>query len=293
MTYLTDRYVDFFSDYGFNRIFGAEPNKDLLLDFLNEILKGKHEIADLHYLHREDFPGFSLGGQAFITARCRNASGQELFVQLQKAEERFWKGRDSCFFSFPILKHIRAEILGQSYVAVYLIGLFDFVFRDGRAEPGRYRYDIAKKAGESENTPGDKVNFISLELPKLIKTYDDLESRLEKWLYVLKNLGHLDEFPDCQIDEVLKKVLYTASLANLSCDEIRKYEESLKHLRDMRNCVDTAREEGRREGLMQYRLDLARTLLGGASLDDSEIAKITNLHPTDINGLRKEAANAV
>ncbi len=28
-----------FTDYGFKRLFGEEPNKDLLLDFLNEFLK--------------------------------------------------------------------------------------------------------------------------------------------------------------------------------------------------------------------------------------------------------------
>ena len=54
MTYLTDRYVNFFTDYGFKRLFGEEPNKDLLRDFLNELLKDEQgEIVELTYLKDE------------------------------------------------------------------------------------------------------------------------------------------------------------------------------------------------------------------------------------------------
>nr|MDU9045545.1 PD-(D/E)XK nuclease family transposase [Candidatus Electrothrix aestuarii] len=34
-----ERYINLLTDYGFKKIFGEEPNKNLLLDFLNELLK--------------------------------------------------------------------------------------------------------------------------------------------------------------------------------------------------------------------------------------------------------------
>jgi hypothetical protein len=34
-----ERYINPFTDYGFKKLFGEEPNKDLLRDFLNELLK--------------------------------------------------------------------------------------------------------------------------------------------------------------------------------------------------------------------------------------------------------------
>ncbi|WP_198145912.1 PD-(D/E)XK nuclease family transposase [Desulfonatronovibrio magnus] len=50
MTYLKDRYVNFFTDYGFKRLFGEEHNKDLLRDFLNELLKDEQgAIVDLTF----------------------------------------------------------------------------------------------------------------------------------------------------------------------------------------------------------------------------------------------------
>ena len=54
-----------------------------------------------------------------------------------------------------------------------------------------------------------------------------------------------------------KKVFDQAEIARFTPDESRIYEESLKHYRDMRNVINSAkregREEGREEGLAQGR----------------------------------------
>jgi hypothetical protein len=34
-----DRYINPLTDFGFKRLFGTEPNKNLLIDFLNVILR--------------------------------------------------------------------------------------------------------------------------------------------------------------------------------------------------------------------------------------------------------------
>ncbi|WP_448519928.1 PD-(D/E)XK nuclease family transposase, partial [Rhodoflexus sp.] len=39
MNDFADRYVNPFTDFGFKKIFGEEPNKELLRDFLNELLR--------------------------------------------------------------------------------------------------------------------------------------------------------------------------------------------------------------------------------------------------------------
>ncbi len=41
----------------------------------------------------------------------------------------------------------------------------------------------------------DKLRFIYLEMPKFSKTEDELESNYDKWLYLLKNIGQLEEIP--------------------------------------------------------------------------------------------------
>lgn len=38
---IKEKYVDPFTDFGFKRLFGEEANKDLLIDFLNQLLNRK------------------------------------------------------------------------------------------------------------------------------------------------------------------------------------------------------------------------------------------------------------
>ena len=50
---LKEKYVNPFTDFGFKKLFGEEVNKDLLIDFLNNLLLGEQQIKDLTYLKDE------------------------------------------------------------------------------------------------------------------------------------------------------------------------------------------------------------------------------------------------
>ena len=50
------RYIDPLVDFAFKKIFGSEPNKDLLIAFLNEVFRGRKHIADLVY-NKNEHPG--------------------------------------------------------------------------------------------------------------------------------------------------------------------------------------------------------------------------------------------
>jgi hypothetical protein len=49
-----DRYINLLTDFGFKRLFGTEPNKNLLIDFLNVILPAQHRVKDLTYRSTEN-----------------------------------------------------------------------------------------------------------------------------------------------------------------------------------------------------------------------------------------------
>ena len=42
------KYINPFTDYGFKKIFGQELTKDLLIDFLNDLLEGDRVITRPH-----------------------------------------------------------------------------------------------------------------------------------------------------------------------------------------------------------------------------------------------------
>ena len=94
-----------------------------------------------------------------------------------------------------------------------------------------------------------------MELPKFTKKIEDLTTHYEKWLYVLRHLSNLQERPKALQERVFRKLFQAAEIANFSKEEKDAYEESLKHYRDIKNVVDTSKEEGRLEGREEGRLE--------------------------------------
>ncbi len=66
--------------------------------------------------------------------------------------------------------------------------------------------------------------------------------------------------------------------------ELREYEDSLKAYRDIKNSIDTAKEEGREESIAKEKLATAKRLLG-MGLTQEQVAKGTDLSIEDIERL--------
>ena len=49
-----ERYISLLTDFGFKRIFGTAPNKDLLINFLNSLFGKEQVIKDVKYLNSEN-----------------------------------------------------------------------------------------------------------------------------------------------------------------------------------------------------------------------------------------------
>ena len=46
-----ERYVNFYTDFAFKKLFGTEVNKELLISFLNSLFDGEEVVKDLTYLN--------------------------------------------------------------------------------------------------------------------------------------------------------------------------------------------------------------------------------------------------
>lgn len=48
-----EKYINPFTDFGFKKLFGSAFNKELLIDFLNQVLAEREQIHELTYLNTE------------------------------------------------------------------------------------------------------------------------------------------------------------------------------------------------------------------------------------------------
>ena len=86
-------------------------------------------------------------------------------------------------------------------------------------------------------------------MEKFDKGEDELETDLDKWLYLLKNMSNLLERPERLRDRIFTKLFDVAELAQLDDEDRIKYIKAMNTERDTYNQIESARESGREEGL--------------------------------------------
>ncbi|MFN8436201.1 MAG: Rpn family recombination-promoting nuclease/putative transposase [Cytophagales bacterium] len=257
MSEFVEKYINPFTDYGFKKLFGEEPNKDLLLDFLNELLHEEQgRIVSLNFLKSEHLGTTELDRKAIFDLYCENEKGEKFIVELQKSKQNFFKDRTVYYSTFPIREQAQKADWNYELKAVYTIAILDFVFEADQHEPHKFRYDVKLSDIETKKVFYDKLTFIYLEMPKFNKTVEELETRFDKWLFVLRNLNKLDRIPEKLKEQIFDKLFETAEIAKFTPEQIRSYEDSLKYYRDLKNFLDTAKEEGYEQGYEQGKASL-------------------------------------
>ena len=167
--------------------------------------------------------------------------------------------------------------------SVYTVAILDFVFDDDQHEKDKYRYNVKLADIETNKVFYDKLTFVYLEMPKFTKTIKQLETRFDKWLYIIRNLPKLDRIPDELRESIFERLFEVAEIAKFSPAEAESYEDSMKVFRDLNNSLDTAREEG----MMSVLRNLAETMLKeGEPLE--KIIKYTSLTPTQIEAIKNK-----
>jgi predicted transposase/invertase (TIGR01784 family) len=252
MIEFADKYVNPFTDFGFKKIFGEEANKDLLKDFLNELLREEQgEIVDLTYLKTE-YSGYTLADRrAVFDIYCENEKGEKFLVEMQKTKQKFFKERTLYYSSFLIQEQGKKNVWDFDLKAVYVIAILDFIFDEDNKYDDKYLYNVKLLDIETNLIFYDKLTFIYLEMPKFEKTLEEIETHFEKWLYLLKNLPTFDRMPEKLKDQIFQKVFITAEIANFTHEQMDYYEESLKIQRDLKNSLDTALEDGMKIGIKE------------------------------------------
>lgn len=246
---LKDKYINPLTDFGFKKLFGTEPNKGLLIDFLNQLLPDQHKIKELSYTKNEHLGSSSYDRKAIFDLYCESQSGEKFIVEIQKAKQNYFKDRSVYYSTFPIQEQAKKGEWNFQLSAIYTIGILDFVFDDHKNSP-ELLHTVQLKDQENR-VFYDKLTYIYIELPKFTKTDQELATRFDKWLYVFRHLANLQNRPLALQEKIFQQLFEVAEIAKFTKEEKKHYEESLKYYRDLKNVVDTSRDEGVQEGIQK------------------------------------------
>ncbi|MBR7019231.1 MAG: PD-(D/E)XK nuclease family transposase [Prevotella sp.] len=280
------KYINPFTDVGFKKIFGQEINKDLLIDFLNSLLKGERVINNVTFLDKEQVGEFKDDRSLIYDVYCETDSGEKIIVEMQNQPQPYFKSRSIYYAAQSVARQgERGSLWNFDVKAVYCISFLNFR-QAGISE--KFRTDIALMDMQSRLQFSDKIRLIYLQLPLFTKEVRECENQFERWIYVLKNMEKLNRYPFEIKDKVFKKLIETCDVASWTREERIKYDRALKRYRDTIAVMEGQKMEGRAEGIKEgekkAQLTIARNFKqSGIPVD--VIAQNTGLSVEEINNL--------
>jgi predicted transposase/invertase (TIGR01784 family) len=289
------KYLDPLSDFGFKYLFGSDPNKELLIAFLNELFKGRKTILDLSYNKNESHGPQRSYRNSIYDLTCTGQDGEQFIIEVQRIFQQYFK--DRALYYTSALIHDQGP-KGQKkwdykLKEIYLIGLMDFSFNDSQPLAYLHRIHLADEVtGEKFY---EKLGYIFIEIPKFNKQENELETELDRWLYVLKNMSKLQKIPVFLSKRIFQKLFTLAEVSKLTKEEYMKYEKSLMAEWDEYAIMKTIEEKGMKQGIEKgiekgeekKSYEFVKNLLLQTDFSITKIASLCNVTEDFVENVKK------
>jgi len=262
-------------DFIFKIIFGNEDNTDILLSFLNSILKlekqnrlDKIEVLN-PFIKRELLEDKT----SILDIKAKTIIGELINIEIQLSNKYNMDKRSLYYWS----KLYSGQLsVGEDYKQLkktITINIINFNYLDGK--------DFHKVFHLKEESTGkilnDQLEIHFVELLKVPEATKEERDPLQMWLQFLKyeNKEVLEEY--AMADPAIKKAINVLDLLNRDVDTKELYEIREKALKDETSMINGAKLEGKIEGKLE---DAAKMLEKGLSVED--IMEITGLKIEEI-----------
>ena len=244
-----EKYMNPYTDFGFKKLFGTEPNKEFLISFLNALFQGRRTtIVDISYLNTEILGPYYGDRNSVFDVYCQTSDGGHFIVEMQRSDQPYFKDRTVYYAFASIMKQASKGEWNYPLDNVYVVGILDFVFPNHEYGDDSYLHVVSLMDKDDNHVVNDKLTFFYIEMPKFQKSEGELETMLDKWLYVMKNLCLLMEQPKELQEKVFTRFFEESRIAMFTPEERLAYEESRKHYWDNLNCLAYSHEKGLEEG---------------------------------------------
>ena len=170
------------NDIAFKKIFGAEQNKDILIQFINDILKlkGKKAIEQVTTLSTVQEPEIAVKKQSILDVLCRDKRGGQIIVEMQASPQKGFEKRAQYYAAKAYAQQLNA---GKDEDGKYLnlkdvifIAICDYILFP---EEELYWSEHKLLNQHSHRNALKDLHFVFLELPKFKKgTIDTLKDEV-------------------------------------------------------------------------------------------------------------------
>ena len=290
-------FINPLTDFGFKHLLGREPCKELLIDFLNELFKGRKVITDLVYNKNEYSGPTPISRKMIFDLTCTGQDGEQFIIEVQRIRQQYFKDR-AVFYSSRLIHDQAPQGSNWDYSLkeVYFIGLLDSVLEDSDVKEYLHRVRLSYEKSGKEFYK--KLCFIFIEIPKFTKSEKELKTGEDKWLYILKNLSDFKKIPIILNTRIFSKLFNIAAISNLTKEEYMKYEKDLmaswdeyaikktiEH--DRHEAMQQGLEKGIEKGIEKGKTEVVKNLLSSDKFNVAEIANFANVSEAFVRKVKK------
>lgn len=276
------QFADIKNDIAFRKIFGNQNKTEILISFLNAVLKmeGNRKITWIEILNPYQLPIVLGAKSTILDVKAKDKTGNEYIVEMQVGgtplTDKIGFAKRVVYYSAKIYS---AQLdAGENYYQLkptIFIGILNFEFLESKNYLSRH---LILDTETKEHKLKD-LDFNFIELPKFNKTEKELQTLVEKWVYFIKNAENLTVIPAGLDDEGLKSAYTEADRHNWEKEDLEAYEYA-----QLREMDDIAREM---LVIEKRNIEFAKSMLADNEPNE-KIAKYTKLTVEQIEQLRTE-----
>ena len=275
-------------DFVFKKIFGSEEHPEILISFLNAVLKPKKPIVSVEIKNSDLEKEYIEDKFSRLDVKALTSNKEIINIEIQLKNEYNMIQRSLYYWSKLYEEQLSEGDRYDKLSRTVCINILDFKYlKNDRFHNG---YRLKEIETNEELTDLQEIHFIEIPKLKRLESTEEIVDLLEGWVEFLRD-------PE---SEVIRKLEMSNKEIREAKDELYRLSRNSKErelyylreksLRDEISALANAKEKGLKEGLKQGlfegKLESARSFLD--ILDDDTIATKLNIDVDIIKKLRIE-----
>ncbi len=236
-------------DFAFKKLFGSEENKDLLISLINAIVSEEEQVVEVELKNPYNLADYRAGKMSILDIKAKSEQGRWFNVEMQISEDYNFDKRAIYYWAKLVTEQLSEGMMFKELKKTISINIMDFNFIPDIDEMHNC-YKIINTATGKDDKLHDIFELHYIELRKFKKSYQEINSVLDRWSSFLTKADKLDKDSIPAELKIDKNIVKAINAVDRMFDEEERmiYETRMQSLADIESKIASAEEKGMEKG---------------------------------------------
>lgn len=280
-------------DFAFKKLFGSEENKDLLISLINAIVSDEEQVVEVELKNPYNLADYRAGKISILDIKAKAENGRWFNVEMQIREDNNFDKRAIYYWAKLVTEQLGEGMMYKELKKTISINILDYDFVPDTEEVHSC-YKIINTATGKDDKLHDVFELHYIELKKFKKTYNQIQTALDRWSCFLTTAHQLDR--DHTPKELASDKNIVKAIAAIDrmfdAEERQVYDIRMQEFSDVASAIATGAEKNIEKGVeigLEKGIEKASKAIvlhmAGKGIDSAAIAELTGLSLSDIADL--------